>query len=175
MQALISKLETIPIAFSTLQKYKPKHCRVILYDNLPSTAKELFGAKYQTVICLYQMHDNKGRTKDGVGHYCLIMKTPSLKRLRYFSSYGLKAEDEIHITHSKGKLLKILGRDATYNRRQLQRIRLVQTCRLHALIRAYLYKLSDGSYYKLMKQFVAKTPDEIVSIMSLAMVFGELR
>ena len=174
MQQVIAKLETVPISFSTLQKYKPRHCRVVLYDRLPDTVEKLFKDK-TCVICLYQMHDRLGKVKDGVGHYCPIMKTPNSKKLRYFSSYGLKPEVEIHATHSKGKLLKLLGRDATYNRRQLQSVRRAETCGLHALIRAYLYKLSDGSYYKLMKRYTARTPDDVVSIMALAMVFDELK
>ena len=173
MQQLISKLETIPISLSTLQKYAPKHCRVLLYDRIPLSKEAFFRGK-TCVIVLYQMHSRDGRKNTQVGHYCLVMRTPGSKHLRYFSSYGLKPETEIHMTHSVGKLLKLLGKDYTYNRTQLQSARRVQTCGLHALARSYLYKLSDSAYNKLMKRYTAKNPDDIVSIMTLCLVFEEL-
>ena len=173
MQSLISKLETIPISMSTLHKYAPKHCRVLLYDRIP-LSREAFFRNRTCVIVLYQMHDRSGNKTQQVGHYCLVMRTPGSKHLRYFSSYGLKPETEIHMTHSKGKLLSILGKDFTYNRTQLQSARRTQTCGLHALARSYLYRLDDNAYNKIIKRFIARNPDDVVSIMTLCLVFDEL-
>ena len=174
MEGIISRLETIPISLTTIKKYKPDHCRVLLYDNLPNTVPKLFGNK-SCVIILYTMHDRTGKSKNGVGHFALVMRMPNSKTLRYFSSYGLKPEAEIHITHSKGRLLKLLGRNYTYNRVQLQSSRRAQTCGLHALVRSYLYKLKNSAYLKLMKKYTARNPDDLVSIMSLILVIEELQ
>ena len=172
MKALIKKLETIPMSLSTLQIAAPKHTRVLLYDKLPVTREKLFGRKTCAII-LYQMHDRSGRLVNKIGHYALVMQTPGSKKLRYFSSFGLRAEEEIHIMHSKGKLLKILG-DHTYNRVAVQNTRNSNTCGLHALIRAYFWKLKNAEYLRLIKRFEARSPDDVVSIMALPMVLREL-
>ena len=173
MKALVSKLETIPMSMSTLQRAAPLHTRVLLYDKLPATREALFGRK-QCAIVLYQMHDRSGRLVNKIGHYALVMKTPGSKKLRYFSSFGLRAEEEIHIMHSKGKLLKLLG-DHDYNRVSVQNTRNTNTCGLHALIRAYFWKLKNAEYLRLIKRYEARTPDDVVSIMALPMVLREFK
>ena len=144
-----------------------------MYDDMPTTPDKFFG-HYKCCIVLYNMHDRTGRKVNKVGHFALVMKTPGSKKLRYFSSYGLRCESEIHATHSKGKLLKILGNDYPYNRVQLQGSRNTNTCGLHALIRAYFWKLENKDYLKLVKRFLAQNPDDVVSIMALPLVLREL-
>ena len=145
----------------------------MLYDRIPLSKEAFFGLK-TCVIVLYQMHDRSGNKNNKIGHYSLVMKTPGSKQLRYFSSYGFTPEYEIHLTHSKGKLLKLLGKKYTYNRTRLQNVTRTQTCGLHALIRSFFYKLNDRAYNSLLKRFHSQNPDDLVSIMSLCLVFNEL-
>ena len=171
MQGIINRLETVPLSISVLKKVVPAHCRVVLYDRLPRTVAALFGSK-PCVVVLYQMH-SKGRTNDQVGHYSLLIRIG--KKISYFSSYGFKPEQEIALTHSKGRLLKLLGRNYEYNRVALQRKRHANTCGLHCIVRSYFYKLKNSEYAKLLQsRFTAKGPDDLVSIMALCLVSDEL-
>ena len=173
MEGVISKLEGIPISLSVIKKACPKHTRVWLYDRLPSGSRQAVFGKYKNCIILYQMHSG-GVATNQIGHYCLIMQTPGSKKLRYFSSFGLKPEQEIHLTHEGGRLLQILGRDYEYNRVAVQSTRNTNTCGLHALARAYLYKMENADYLKLIKRYNAKNSDDLVSIMTLVLVIKEL-
>ena len=171
MQQIVSKLEGVAISFDLLKRVAPKHCRVLLYDSLPATVNALFGRK-TCVIVLYLLH-NKGRTLDAAGHYSLIMRRKH-KPLFYWSSYGLRPEQEIAATHSKGKLLTLLGK-YEYSRTVLQRKRHANTCGLHCLARSYLYKLNNSAYSKMMtSRFISHGPDDLVSAMCLLLVSDEL-
>jgi transcriptional regulator of met regulon len=177
MQSIVSHLEKIPISLSTLRQAAPKWCRVLLYDNLPATRERLFSNRYKCAIILYTLHDARGRLrKDQVGHYSLIMQTKTGK-LAYFSSYGMRPEQEINITKSKpGKILKILGKDYFWSRRALQKRRDAESCGLHCLARAYLYKLKEADYYKIIgSRFTTNSADDMVSILTLLLVSNELQ
>ena len=176
MQSIVSHLEKIAISLNTIRQAAPRWCRVLLYDNLPATKEQLFSNRYKCAIILYTLHDARGRLRqDQVGHYSLIMKTKTGK-LAYFSSYGLRPEQEIAITHSKGKILKILGKDFFWSRRALQKIRNSETCGLHCLARAYLYKLKEAAYYKIIgSRFTSNSADDMAGILTLLLVSNELR
>ena len=161
------------MSLETIRRAAPKNTRVWLYDQLPATREKVFGFRKNAIV-LYQMHNRSGHAVNKVGHYALLMTTPKSKRLRYFSSFGLRPEAELHITHSKGKLLKILGKDYDWNRVQLQGDRNSNTCGLHAVIRAYFWKLKNSEYLKLVKRFQARSQDDVVSIMALPLVLREL-
>ena len=172
MQRLVRKLETIPMALDTIKAAAPKNCRVVLYDGI-SSRYSLFRPGVDSVIVLYQMHNEAGRASGEVGHYACILKG---KTLSYFSSYGLPPEAEIHATHSKGKLLALLGRRYDWSRSPLQEKRNTATCGLWALARAYFYRMSNKSFANMMNsRFSATTPDDMVSIMTLLLVQSELQ
>ena len=170
MQQLISRLETIPMTISTVQRAMPSYCRVVLYDKLPQTIAALFGNK-KCVILFYQMHDRAGKIKNGTGHFSLLIRG---KNIHFFSSYGMKPEAEIFKTHSKGRLLALLGKNYTWNRRQYQSVRRVQTCALHCIVRAFFMNLNTVQYSKIQTRFLAKNSDDLVSIMCLCLVKREL-
>ena len=174
MQQLLKKLETIPMSLNVIKTHAPKKCRVILYDRLPNSVETLFGSN-NSVIILYQIHDKSGNNKNGIGHFSLVMRTPNSKKIRYFSSYGFKPEEEIHLTHSKGKLLKLLGKNYESNRVRFQDLQKTETCALHCLVRAYLWKIPQTKYLQLMKKIFLKTPDDIVSCLTLLLVLNELQ
>ena len=99
----------------------------MLYDDLPSTpeySKVVRGK--EGVVVLYQLHE-RGRPIDGVGHYALIQRDHD-GRLLYFSSYGLRPEQEIAATHSKGRLLHMLGKNPRINTVQFQKRSHTATC-----------------------------------------------
>jgi hypothetical protein len=159
------------MTIATVQRAMPSYCRVVLYDRLPKTLAALFGNK-KCVILFYQMHNRAGKVSDRVGHFSLLTKTQT--GIRFFSSYGMRPEAEIHKSHSKNRLLKLLGKNYTWSRRQYQAVRRVQTCALHCIARAYFSDLSDLKYSKLMTRFMAKNADDLVSIMTLCLVNREL-
>jgi len=171
MQRLISRLEEIPMSISTVKKAMPNYCKIVLYDALPRTMAALFGNK-KCIIIFYNMHTRTGKIEEGIGHFSLLMKTRN--KYSFFSSYGMKPEEEIHKTHSKGKLLKLLGKNYTWDRRQYQSTKRVQTCALHCIVRAYFMNLNSTQYSKILSRFIAKNADDLVSIMSLLLVKNEL-
>ena len=110
MQAVINNLKEAPISISRMRRAVPE-ARVMLYDSLPENPKysDLVKGK-RCLIVLYQLHE-RGRSTDGMGHYALVQREGN--KLMYFSSYGLGPEQEIAATHSKGKLLKLLGKNSS--------------------------------------------------------------
>ena len=121
------------------------------------------------------MHNEAGRPTQGVGHFALVLKDPKTKKISYFSSYGMNAEEELHKTHSKGRLLSILGKNYSYSRAPLQQKRNTATCGLWCLARAFLSDLSNEQFAKLMSgRLNTNTADDLVSIMTLILVHKEL-
>ena len=174
MQALLRRLKELPISLATVKQYAPDGCRVLLYDDLPSSREQLFKGGVQSAIIFYEMHDQKGRPQDDkAGHFSLVINRP---KIRYFSSYGFRPEREINLTKSEaGKLLKILGKNFEWNRTRYQAIRHTATCALHCLARAYLLNLSEEKYKKIIfNRVVLQNSDLIVCIMCLLLVRNEL-
>jgi len=174
MKAVVRKLEKIPMGLDTITNAAPKNTRVVVYDRVSGNRKQFFKGA-DNVICLYQMHNDAGRPTEGTGHFALIMRDPKTQKVSYFSSYGLDCEAELAATHSKGKLLNILGKTYEWSRTPLQSKRNTATCGLWCLARAYLSKLSNSQFAKLMTgRFNASTPDDLVSVMTLILVHTEL-
>jgi len=167
MQKLITRLEGIPIGVSVVKKAMPAYCKLVFYDALPKTLHALFGNK-RCVIIFYQIHTRTGKVEEKTGHFSLLMKRKN--GLNFYSSYGLRPEEEIHKTHSKGMLLKLLGKNYSWNRRQYQSVKRVQTCALHCIVRAYFMDLNTVQYSKMMSRFIAKNADDLVSIMTLCLI-----
>jgi hypothetical protein len=121
------------------------------------------------------MHNEAGRPTQGTGHFALVMKQQKTQKISYFSSYGHNAGEELHATHSKEKLLNILGKDYTWSRHPLQQKRNSSTCGLWCLARAFLSKLSHDQFAKLMSgRLNTNTSDDLVSVMTLILVADEL-
>jgi hypothetical protein len=163
MQAVISKLETQALSVNQLKRMLPRNCTFWFYDRLPKTKEALFRGKDSAVI-FYQLHNLRGGALDQTGHFSLVMKG---KTMRFFSSYGLSAEREIHKTHSSGRLIKLLGKNYMRNRRAYQTVRNSQTCGFHCIVRAHFSQLNETQYSKLMSKFLAKNPDDLATIMCL--------
>lgn len=175
MQSVLRRLKEIPISLDTIEQYAPDGCRVLMYDDLPSSKQELFKGGAQSAIIFYEMHDKGGHAQDDkAGHFSLILNGP---KLHYFSSYGFRPEVEINATKSSpGKLLKILGKDYEWNRTRYQKIKHTNTCGLHCLVRSYLSGFTEREYRSLMtRRLVLQNPDLIVCLMSLILVRNELK
>ena len=175
MQRLVRRLETIPMALDTVKRAAPRDCRVVLYDGMPISRNRLFTKGVNSVIVLYLMHNDAGRATGEVGHFACILRPLGNKGWRYFSSYGLPPEAELHATHSKGKLLNLLGPNPDWSRSPLQEKRNSATCGLWALARAYFQHLGNSEFAAMMNsRFHATTPDDMVSLMTLLLVHSEL-
>ena len=169
MQKLIKKLETTAISMETMRNAAPPGCKVVLYDKLQRWPGG------NSVIVLYQLHDAAGRATDQIGHYAVILKTANSKKMRYFSSYAYPPEFELRATHSKGRMLALLGKHYTWSRAPLQRKRHTTTCGLWALCRAYFWGMRDNDFAKMMTGRVRlSSPDDLVSTMMLSLVAKEL-
>ena len=173
MQQLIKHLEKLPVSLQRLRQAAPAHCKVVLYDKLPNTLRAMFGDK-TCVILLYQLHSNSGRALDKTGHFCLVYKTAK-GGVRYFSSYGLRPEQEIGLTHSKGKLLRLLGKNYSYNTTVYQPTRDTNTCANHCLIRSYMYRLSPKSYRNMMtKRVQLNSADDVATALCIPFLISDL-
>ena len=173
MQQLLTHLEKLPVSLQRLRQAAPAHCKVVLYDKLPNTVNAMFGDK-SCVIILYQLHSKSGRALDKTGHYSLVFRTPDGK-LRFFSSYALRPEQEIGLTHSKSKLLRLLGKNYSYNTTVYQPTRDTNTCGLHCLIRSYMYRLSPKAYRNMMKKRVQlNSADDIATALCIPFLISDL-
>ena len=162
------------MTLDTIKRSAPKNTRVLLYDGITRDRVAFFNGK-DNVIVLYQIHNEAGRPSEGTGHYALVMRHPKTRKISYFSSYGYDPEYELHATHSKGKLLYILGKGYTWSRRPFQQKRSTSTCGLWCLCRAYLSKLKDKHFSSLIGgRLNTNTADDLVSIMTLILVADEL-
>lgn len=171
MNRILQRLKEIPISLKTIEEYCPDNVRVLLYDRIPSSKQQFFGGK-DAVIIFYEMHDATGQAKNTTGHFSLVVNGT---RPKYWSSYGFPPEKEISLTHSKGKLLRILGQH-DWNKTRYQKIKHTNTCGLHVLARSYLLDFTEDQYRKLMmRRVVLQSADLIVCIMCLILVRKELQ
>ena len=120
MLKILRQLEQQPITLGALKKALPHTAKVMLYDHLPErgTLEAVFGKK-DCIVLLYQLHSESGRTREGTGHYSTIIRLGKGK-YEFFSSYGMKPEEEIAKTHSSGKLVRLLGKDYVRSSARLQ-------------------------------------------------------
>ena len=150
----------------SVQKLKsmlPKNATFWFYDKLPKTLNALFRGKESAVV-FYQIHDNRGKALEGTGHFSLVIRGT---KPHFFSSYGFSPEQEIHKTHSSGKLLKLLGKGFTRNRRAYQTGRDTQTCGYHCIVRAHFPRLNATQYSKIISKFSAPRADDLVAALCL--------
>lgn len=109
MIAVIRELEKQPITLGVLRRALPM-AKCIPYDDLPRGNFASVVGKKKALVVLYTLHDRTGASADGVGHYSCVLPLGKGK-FEYFSSYGYRPEEEMHLTHSKDKLLQILGKN----------------------------------------------------------------
>ena len=114
---------------------------------------------------LYQLHE-RGRPIDGVGHYALIQRDHD-GRLLYFSSYGLRPEQEIAATHSKGRLLHMLGKKPRINTVQFQKRSHTATCGRWVILKARLSDLPLKVFQQTFSRRVQLNPDDVVCLATM--------
>ena len=169
MEAVLRKLETQPVGFRQLQRAVP-NARVMLYDDLPEKGSidTLFGKK-KCLIVFYQLHSKSGATREGTGHYSAVLKQKA--RLEWFSSYGMSPEQEIAMTHSKGKLIKLLGRNYIRSSARLQSRYHSNTCARWCAARCLLHDVKLGVF---VKYFGARAkldrPDDLVTLATMFLI-----
>ena len=89
-------------------------------------------------------------------------------KYEYFSSYGLDAEAEIHITHEGGKLLKLLKNNYIRNKTQLQPLQDSNTCARWALARSFLIDVSLGDFVRLFtRKITIQSADDLVTLATI--------
>ena len=167
MIEVIRALEKQPISLSIMQRACPI-ARVIAYDKLPprGTIESIIGRK-KALIVLYTMHNKRGQKKEGVGHFACVLPLGK-QRYEYFSSYGFPAEKELHMTHSKGRLLNLLGKNYIRSSARLQKKFNTQTCARWAAARAFLHELPLAVFTKYFtKRTILAKPDDIVTCATL--------
>ena len=165
MQANLKKLKETPLGISVVRRALPKF-RVMLYDDLPATpdySKVVKGK--EGVVLLYQLH-SRGRPTDGMGHYVLVQRDTDGKII-YFSSYGLRPEQEIAATHSRGKLIRMLGKNFRRNTIGFQKKSHTATCGRWVILKARLASVSLKQFTAIFSRRVQLAPDELVSLATM--------
>ena len=170
MLQVIRQLESQPITVGALKRALPHTAKVMLYDSLPErgTMEDVFGKKKVCIVLLYQLHTKNGRTKSGTGHYSTISKLGKNK-YEFFSSYGMKPEEEIAITHSSGKLTRLLGRNYVCSKARLQtRGFHTNTCGRFAAARCLLHNVPLQVFVKHFSGKVQLTsPSDLITLATL--------
>ena len=167
MLSLLRSFEQKPVGLDELRQAAPPWCKVQLYAALPSkgTIQQYLG-KHKAVIVLYLMHSKSGKRMSGVGHYAAVLRRRD--KIEYFSSYGLAPEVEIHATHSKGRLIRLLGKSFTHNKVQLQGLRNSNTCARWAFARVMLIDLPVHKFIDLLRRSVTlRTADDVVAALTM--------
>ena len=163
----LKTLKTRKMDITEIRKYLPNYARAILYKTLSSSKKDVFAGGTTCVVVLYESTINKKRQ----GHYIALIDRGN--HIEYFSSLGRGPRDELNemeLSESK-KFRQILGNRYKYNKHPLQNQRdySINTCGLFTIARCLLknYKLRD--FVQIFKT-PPRTPDDIISLMSLLLV-----
>ena len=96
MEALIKKVEQIPVSLGNLKKFSPPHVHCMLYTDI--TDKLFIDGKPCTIILLEN-------DQSSIGHFVLLIKRDS--SVEYWSSYGNKPDFAIKKTGNDRRLLKL--------------------------------------------------------------------
>jgi hypothetical protein len=165
MDNVLKQIEKQPISIATLREKVPSHTKVIQYDNLPEKGSldRVFGKK-KCLIVFYTMHDPQNRP---IGHFSTILKHGKSK-YEYFSSYGYSVEEEIHKTHSSGKLKRLLGKNFIRSGARLQDRIHSNTCARWAICRCFLHEVPLQVFVKhFSERMQLEKPDDIVTMATL--------
>ena len=167
MQAVLDELKQKPLGLSKVKKALPDF-RVVLYDSLPasSTYTSIVQGKKGLVV-LYQMHE-RGRPTDGMGHYALVHREGT--RLLYFSSYGLGPEEEIAATHSKGRLLALLGKKYKRNTTQFQKRSHTATCGRWVILKARMLGVPLKRFVQVFSRRIQVDPDGLAVLSTMFLI-----
>ena len=169
MQDVLRKLEEQPVGLTNLRHIlHRKHVKVMLYDQLPEkgTLEQVFG-KAKALVLFYMLHSKSGASRNETGHFSCILKLGRGK-YEYFSSYGFSPEKELALSHSKGKLLRLLGKNYIQNTIKFQDRFHSATCGRWIAARCLLREVPLQIFQKYFRAKVKiKTADDLVTLMTM--------
>ena len=101
------------------------------------------------------------------GHYVVLI--PRAHSIEYFSSLGLSPLDEMNTLHIKPTAFRdILGKNYTYNRKQLQLDSYsVEDCGYWAIARCIMSHIKIAKFQRLFVPRQLRSSDEVLALMSL--------
>ena len=161
LNKVIDRIESTPLNVGSLKKLLPKYCTFKTVDELNGHRSKVFG-KYRCVVVLIPSNYTK------IGHFVVLIARK--RSIEYFSSLGGSPESELDkLGQPRSKLLNLLGRNYTYNRKQLQSDKSdIHSCAVHVLSRVVLWSLKLKEYTNLFTRKVTlQNPDEMVSMMTM--------
>ena len=163
MKSVLRQLEKQPISLGLLKKKMPSYVKCMLYDDLPSTGNiQTIMGKHTCLIVLYQTH----HVRKSIGHFSAILKHGN--SIEYFSSYGMRPEQEISATHSSGKLIRLLGKNYNRSSAVLQEKTHSNTCARWCAVRCLLHELPLQIFIqKFTKKVRLDTPDDLITLSTM--------
>ena len=141
MQRIINEEITKTIDMDKLRKIIPSYCRVVRYDALKNkkTLADVMG-KYECLIILFNIHDEKHRLLNVPGHFFLL-STRGPEPCVVFSSTGMTPKKELFVTHSDPSLFeRVLPKGTVYNNVKFQITKDSNTCWRWTIAYAHLAK-----------------------------------
>lgn len=134
------------------------------YDDLKDMTLNQVLSKNGMAIILMHIHNSDG-SKRPVGHWIALLEYED--HIEHFDSYGLKIDEELHITHEKpylGELLK--GKNVKQDHVRIQEIRNdVNTCGRHCVVRCMTKSVAYEQYIQFLRS-LSGVPDESVTLMT---------
>ena len=162
LQTLIKRGLDTPVDFSFIKRVVGRSVDIRMVDHesglpeKPSLA-DVFKGREAVAILLHIMQG-----KEKVGHWVLLLKAETGRKLAFFDSLGLGLYKLYNLTHEEPKLLHALKGSKWENSTvQLQRFGdHFRECGAFVSIRAKFHTLSNSAFVRLIRSYNKTKPDE---------------
>jgi hypothetical protein len=168
MQRIISREIEKTLDMKKLSSLLPKYCVVRKYDQIKGrTLKDVMG-KYQCLIILWNVHDERHRVLNKPGHF-FVLSTRGQEECVVFSSTGMTPKKELFLTQSDPTLFeRILPKNTVYNNIKFQLTNSSNTCWRWCIVYVHLAAMGLKQFQSLFKhpRLHLTTGDELVTALT---------
>lgn len=169
LQTLINRAVDTPVSFAFIKRVVGKSAKIRMVDHesglshRPSLADVFKGHEAVAIL----LHILQGKTP--IGHWVLLLKGNSNRKIQFFDSLGLGLYKLYDLTHEEPKLLYALkGHKWANSSVQLQRFGThYRECGAFIAVRAKFHKLTNGAFVRLIKSYNKTKPDETAVLLVL--------
>ena len=159
----IHKAEAKALSKEDLQSMLNTDVNILDYDILGEMTLDQVLVNGMAIILMH-IHSDDGSRKP-VGHWVALIRQGD--HIEHFDSYGLRIDEELHLTHESKHLSNLLhGHIVKNDNVQLQEFKDdVNTCGRHCVVRCMMKDVDYEHYVQFMKSLKCK-PDEAVTLMT---------
>lgn len=148
-----------------LRSMLPSESKAVLYSTLQGSKRKRAHI-FKNITALVVLYETTINRKVQ-GHYVVLI--PRAHSIEYFSSLGRSPLDEMNTLHIKPTAFRdILGKNYTYNRKQLQLDSYsVEDCGYWAIARCIMSHIKIAQFQRLFVPRQLRSSDEVLALMSL--------